>query len=314
MAVRKVILFLFLCIVFSSLCAQLTYNELMVQYDSAWQFKNLKLIPIRFKNGGGENLPEFNLKNTISFQQAFNSGKIKVREIEAPQGSDIGVLQIKNLTKKNILVHSGDIIAGGKQNRTSAESIIIPATEGENYLQVFCVEKQRWDDKSKTFTYGGMADADLRKIIDVDQKQNKVWKEIDDQFKEKNIQSTTWNYISLYKDSANADSAYLHYFIKKMKESDSSFAGFVAVSGTRIINCELFGNVQLTLINYESLVRSYIHSIVQSTEDVSVSNDEVKNFLNNFLENNTQQQEYAILHGRIYKQGNEIIHLVVYGE
>ena len=36
-----------------SASAQLTYETLYVNYDSAWQFKNLKIIPIRRKAAGG---------------------------------------------------------------------------------------------------------------------------------------------------------------------------------------------------------------------------------------------------------------------
>ena len=32
---------------------QLTYKTLYVDYDSAWQYKDLKVIPIRFKGPGG---------------------------------------------------------------------------------------------------------------------------------------------------------------------------------------------------------------------------------------------------------------------
>lgn len=297
----------------AALHAQLTYNELIVQYDSAWSYKNLKLIPVKFKNNGEGALPGF-ANNTISFEDALRSGKITVHEITAPAGSDIGVLEIKNMSKKNVLVHSGDIITGGKQDRASAETILIPPTENKHYLNVYCIEKQRWDDKSKPFSYGGMADAGLRREIDVQQKQNRVWKEIDSQFTEKNIKSDTWKYMSLYKDSLHADTAYMNFFKNKMAHSDSSFAGFVAVSGTRIINSELFGSTQFCLLSYENLVRSYVHSISETEDLPAVSDNEVRNFLGKFLENEHQQEQYAALHGRIYKLGNTVIHLVVYGE
>jgi len=314
MILRKIFLFFLLPFISYPLHAQLTYNELIVQYDSAWTFKNLKLIPVKFKNNGEGGINAFANNNTISFEEAFKTGKLNVREIVAPGGSDIGVLEIKNSSKKNVLVHSGDIITGGKQDRAAAESIIIPPGEEKNYLNVFCVEKERWDDKSKPFSYGGMADAGLRREIDVQQKQNKVWKEIDSQFTEKNIKSDTWKYTTLYKDSSHADTAYLNFFKNKMLHSDSSFAGFVAVSGTRIINCELFGSTQLCLLDYDNLVRSYVHSISANTDLPAVSDNETRAFLDNFLKSESQQERFAAEHGRIYKSGNTVIHLVVYGE
>jgi hypothetical protein len=302
------------CCFVSSLFAQLTYHELSVQYDSAWTFKNLKLIPIRYKDSGIAKPTAVQNGNVISFEEAFRTGKIHVKEITAPMGSDIGVLEIINDSKKSILIHSGDIITGGKQNRAAAETRLIPAGNDKSYLQVFCVEKERWDDKSKPFTYGGMADASLRREIDVQQKQNKVWKEIDSQFAQRKVQSLTFNYVNLYKDSAGIDSAYLTFFRNKMAATDSSFAGFVAISGTRVINCELFGSAQLCLISYPNLIKSYVKSISPKIDLPAVEDGEVKNFLDKFLINENQQQQYVSTHGRIYKASNFIIHLVVYGE
>ncbi len=295
---KKTVLTALLFTAAHALFAQLTYNELTVLYDSSWTYKNLKLIPVRFKTSAGKTLAAF--ANTISFEEAFKTGKLTIHEITAPMGSDIGVLEIKNFSKKNVLVHSGDIITGGKQDRASAETVVIPPGEDKNYLNVYCIEKQRWDTKSKPFSYGGLADAGLRREIDVQQKQNKVWKEIDSQFTEKKVKSITWKYMSLYKDSTlRADSAYMNFFINKMAKSDSSYAGFVAISGSRIINCELFGSTQFCLISYEDLVRSYVHSISRNIDLPSVSNNKVKNFLDKFLKSEQQQEKYVPDHGRI---------------
>ena len=62
-------------LVHQQLKAQLTYNELSVQYDSPWTFKKLQLIPIRFKDKGGgagfQNVTAFD-KPVISFGDALN--------------------------------------------------------------------------------------------------------------------------------------------------------------------------------------------------------------------------------------------------
>src|SRR5579871_140455 len=57
--------------------AQLTYQTLYVDYDSAWTYKNLKIIPVRRKAGfggpraGGELMP---------LNEALNKGMITVTE------------------------------------------------------------------------------------------------------------------------------------------------------------------------------------------------------------------------------------------
>src|SRR3954470_12037255 len=91
------VLLFFLCI--QQTKAQLTYNELSVQYDSPWTFKKLQLIPVRFKGVGNgsdnANTTMFN-GNIMSFSEAMNKHKITVKENTSAGGSDVSTLLIKN--------------------------------------------------------------------------------------------------------------------------------------------------------------------------------------------------------------------------
>src|SRR5215471_15513137 len=110
---------------------QLTYEHLAVQYDSPWVCGKLKLIPVRFKGNGnpGDNFLQGGL---ISFEDAFNSGKVSVKELSLPGGSDVSLLELKNYSKKNIMIHSGEMVTGGKQDRAFATTTIIPPTDDKN--------------------------------------------------------------------------------------------------------------------------------------------------------------------------------------
>ncbi|HVU55070.1 MAG TPA: hypothetical protein VHD83_08435, partial [Puia sp.] len=69
---------LLLLFVVASVSAQLTYETLYVDYDSAWTYKNLKIIPIRKKGGGGE--PGAGLGDVIPLSQALSQGLVSVSE------------------------------------------------------------------------------------------------------------------------------------------------------------------------------------------------------------------------------------------
>lgn len=298
---------IFLCL---SGHAQLTYNELFVQYDSAWTYKNLQLIPVRFKSpGSGTMLPN---TGTINFSEALKTGKISVHELNNPEGADINTLYIKNHSKKNILINSGEMLEGGKQDRASAVTAIIPSEE-EYYLPVFCIEKGRWNNKARTFNYAGSTDASLKKQIDVTQKQNEIWKDISARFEDKGITSDTWPYLKIYRDTSDADTSYMNYFINRFKNSDSSFAGFIAVTDNHIINCELFATTELCMLSYEGLLNSYIRSVRnKEEEETSVEKKEIIEFTDLFMKSVKQQQQYIATHGRIDKHDDKIIHLVAY--
>ncbi len=307
------IIVIIFCFFASNSFAQLTYQHLAVQYDSPWICGKLKLIPVRFKDNGGPQ-DNFLQGGLISFEQAFKEGKVSVKETNLPGGSDVSLLEVKNHSKKNILVHSGEIVAGGRQDRAFGNTTIIPPGEDENYLPVFCIEKGRWDGKPRTFRYSGMADASLRKQIDITKQQNKVWKEIDRQLEEQGMQNKTWDYLDLYRDTFSVDTSCMHFFKRKMMESDSAYAGFVAITGNRIINCELFGSNDLCISSFDVMLKSYSRSITENDGVPQVSNDKVKIFLDNFLKTEEQQKEYLEKHGRLYTYQNHVIHLVAYDE
>ncbi|MEP7317138.1 MAG: DUF6569 family protein [Panacibacter sp.] len=312
---KKIVIFIFgaFCINISN--AQLTYTRLAVQYDSTWTCGKLQLIPVRFKDSSyGQ--PEFPKGSIISFEQALREGKISVKETNTPGGDDVGLLEVKNHSKKNILVNSGEIVAGGMQDRAFATTTIIPPSSDENYLPVFCIEKGRWGKKIKmrSFRYAGSVDAALRRQIDVTQKQNKVWKEIDKQLSDKGIQNLTGAYLDLYKDTSKIDTTCMNFFRRKMMESDSAYAGFVAVTGNRIINCELFGSSSLCIASFEVLLKGYMRSTGANEVQQKVSADDIKKFLDKFLKTEAEQQQYLSTHGRLYSNNGHTIHLIAYDD
>ena len=99
--------------------AQLTYNELAVQYDSHWTYKKLQLIPIRFKARGSDTGHANNKMfdgNLISFADALRQHKITIKEITSG-GADVSMLMVKNKSKDNVMLMSGEMVQGGKQDR-----------------------------------------------------------------------------------------------------------------------------------------------------------------------------------------------------
>ena len=314
MKIKKIhiLLYITLSIAVGKAKSQMIYPAVYTDYDSSWTFKNLQLIPIRLSNGG---IPLDSLPlDVIEFSKALQSGKISIKEIHYMNGSDVNLLVVKNHTKKAILVNSGEIIAGGKQDRVIGETKLIPPGSEDTYLNVFCVEKGRWTKKEKSFKYAGNADMDLRKKIDVSARQAEVWKEVDRQFKERMLVSESWSYNQLYPNTTSSDSAYMNFFINKMKHSDSSFAGFIAVAGNKIVGCELFSSNNYTLKYYTQILTSFIHSIKKGDGTPSVNLTEIKSFSNKLFTNEDTQVKFLKGRGIAHKYKEKTFHLVVYGE
>lgn len=295
--------------------AQLTYDTLQVQYDSAWTFRNLTLIPIRYNNSAQKKpAPKSKIPHFISLDEAMQKGKVKVREIQFEQGADVNTLEMTNTSKDHIVINGGEILAGGKQDRMIAETQILAPGKEVNYVNVFCVEKGRWDKKPKGFKRSGHADMQLKKVMDVSKRQSDVWKEIQRQFSATKKTSETYPYISLYNSNAEIDTAYLNYFANRYKASDSLYAGFIGITGKRIISTEIFGSAELTQLSFLPLLKGFIHAVVLAGSKPSMALESTKNFMDQLLTSEAMQRKFIAGRGRIDRHENRAIHLVAYGD
>jgi hypothetical protein len=89
-------------------------------------------------------------KPPLTLQEAMAQKKVIVHET-----SDVNQLAIENVSGEEVFVQSGDIVKGGKQDRTLAMDLIVPPKSGRVPIESFCVEQGRWSSR------GGEATADF---------------------------------------------------------------------------------------------------------------------------------------------------------
>lgn len=65
---------------------------------------------------------------------------------------DVGTLMVVNRSEKSLYLMPGQIIVGGKQDRTIAQETFIPPGDEPVSLDVFCVEQGRWSGRSTAET------------------------------------------------------------------------------------------------------------------------------------------------------------------
>jgi hypothetical protein len=308
--------FFFLLVLFSTAAsAQLTYQQVLVEYDSAWTFQHLQLIPIRFK-GSGAGLMGFlgdPKGGYLNLGVGMKSGKVKVKEFISKGDADVHILSIKNNSNQTILIRAGELIGGGKQDRMVGETVLIPPSKEERYINVYCVEEGRWEKKARPFSYSGSADMDLRKIMDLTQRQVDIWKEIQNSFKLQNKNSTSWPYLQLDREALKTDSLYTAFFKQKMAQTDSTFAGFLAISGNKILGTEIFVTNSLFNNAWESMLAMFVRTAITKGGQPTVTKKEQMVFMDAVLENETSQKKTVQLHGKTYKFENQLIGLIVYG-
>ena len=307
----KRLLFIFiLCCTAECIHAQLTYENLYVDYDSAMVYKNLKVIPIRWKGAG----PGKKNVEIISLSNALQKGYITISERGTASTENVHWLRITNTSKKLVFIGSGEIIIGGRQDRMVTKDTILTPTSSDQYIPVMCVEENRWSDKEKKFAYGSFANARLRRVLDQSKNQVLIWKEIYGLLDSSKIKSPTLAYAALKFDKKYklSDAEYFNYFSNKIKNTDSTIVGIVCMSGEKVIGCDVFDSKDLFYAELESLLAGYIEEALIYGSAVNITNVKVKEYLDLFLKDEESQQEYLKKNGKIFRYQNRVFHITAY--
>jgi len=78
----------------------------------------------------------------LTLGEALAKGVVQVRET-----SNVNSLEIENLGDDQVFVQAGDIVKGGKQDRTLMVSLLLPPKSGAIPIASFCVEHGRWSPR-----------------------------------------------------------------------------------------------------------------------------------------------------------------------
>lgn len=298
-----------LCVV-AGASAQLTYETLFVDYDSAWTYKNLKIIPIRRKAGGG--VPGG--VGAVPLSQALAQGLVTVSERGSTSFENVHWLRFNTKSDKPVYIAGGEIVAGGRQDRMIVADTILKPSPKDQYVPVMCVEEGRWSDKEKKFGYGGFANSDLRKALDSTHNQVVVWREVDRQLQAGGFKNNSLAYMSRFQDKKYiaAGDDYFNYFRQRLARTDSNVVGFVAISGDKIIGSDIFDGTDLFYGQAEPLLRGYIDEAMQSGAPVTMKDDAIHRYMDRLLKDEPGQAAFVKDKGMIFRQSGRVMHVNTY--
>jgi hypothetical protein len=297
--------------------SQQNFPAVVVQYDSAkaWTFGNLQLIPVRYVGDGGSKgyLPFDHMR---SLQKALREKKVRINELKGSGNADVRVLEMRNMGKDAVVLHSGEILVGGKQDRIISQTMILPPDKQRYYVNVYCVEKGRWDRRAKSFSFFRTADMGLRRATDVSRKQHQIWETIDNNFKLSGRKSETAAYKDILSERRflSEDSQYVKFFTGKLATTDSNFAGFIAITGGQIIGTDLYSTKEMAMEAFHNSLRSYSATAIVVGDPPDIPKEKVVNFMTPILSDNKTRNEFLKTRGRVYMYQGKIIHIVAYGD
>jgi hypothetical protein len=285
---------------------EITYDNVYVDYDSAIEYKNLRIIPIRPKNGFGNNAP-----HAISLSQAVKQGIATISERGTASTENVHFLRINNHSDQLIYISSGELISGGRQDRIVTQDTLLEPNGRDQYVSVMCVEELRWSDKEKKFSYQNFANPDLRKVVDVNKNQVLIWREINRQLGQGQIPSKSSAYLSRIADKKmmQLNDEYYDYFREKFKSADSTIVGFVCISGNKVIGADVFASKNLFYNQLDPLLKGYCDQVVYTGNPLTITRDEEKIYLDKLLTDKITQEQFLKENGKIFRQHGQVIHI-----
>lgn len=270
-------------------------------------FENLRIYPIRANHKFLE--VHRNVGDYKTLKEALGEQRINVAEVG--DGS-VNELYIENTSSDTLIILAGEVVQGGKQDRMIAQDIILPPGIGKKRVDVFCVEQGRWSSQKGDMnfkSYVTISAPEVRKAGVVEKDQSKVWKKVAETTAKNDAHTSTGTLAALQhsEDYTRRLKSYSDHFSGLMNDAD--VIGMVAVSGNRVLGCDMFATHDIFVKHYSSLLNSYATEAITNGGAVTITEEAVREYLQAILTDESVQEKRLEENGTVLKNGKRKIHL-----
>ena len=272
--------------------------------EESVSYKNLQIFPIIDENAVSD-------INYITLSEAIDKKIVTIIET-----GNVNELSITNTSNNYIFIMAGDIVKGGKQDRTMGEDYIIPPYIKNAPVKSFCVESGRWSprgrEESDKFSSNSKAlsSKDLKLAARKEKNQSSVWSSVSDQQSNlnENLEKETGNKVEVRSDESstslqlaleNEELNKLSEEYRKALKSIDGFSdkmtGYVYAINGEIYGADIFGNTLLFNEVKDKLIDATIVEAISKLDEFNnnkpVAKDEVEAFLDNAEKGKVKKDE-----------------------
>jgi hypothetical protein len=188
----------------------------------------------------------------------------------------------ENRGDEPVLLLAGEIVSGGKQNRTLRDDTLLPAHSGPRELPVLCVERGRWHGSAGSFDAAPMAGHSVRSGAMAGEAQTEIWDRVTKYQRQLEVESNTSDLAAVQNDPEVR---------KKLDDYGRAFekiwarepVGMVAAFGQRVIGADVFANAATFRKHRARLIESYAMDVVtrapEKHDEVQIAPERPARFL-----------------------------------
>jgi len=242
--------------------------------------------------------PELTDKSYLPLADALEKKLVTIEET-----STVNELVVHNHSDQFVFIHSGDIVKGGKQDRTLAFDVILPPKTENIALQSFCVESGRWanrgDEDATQFNESTkmLSSKDLKAAAKYEKDQSIVWANVSEEQNKLNSNVSRINgYDVQVQDAASATSlqltleneelekakADMNQLYLSLAEKHPKATGFAYTINGEVYGADLYNNRDLFVSLWDRLIESVIIESIANLQDTTysaASKDDVLQFM-----------------------------------
>jgi hypothetical protein len=219
-------------------------------------YRGLIVYPLILREGGEET-------DIRTLDEAFSRDWITIRELESAQVSE---LLVRNESRRHLFLMSGEILAGGRQDRIIRSDVLLDPRSDFVRIPVYCGEKERWNGARESFASSKyLADQGLRSLAAKSAAQGEVWSRIDEQLGRAEVAAPTRNYQEIYRDREVGGRIDDHVARFRHVPGRRTVGAVIVVNG-RIVSCDLFGDADLFARLWDKICRSHALEVVLKDE------------------------------------------------